>query len=312
MRNHGFRLTHNTCNFPTLTQRGKVIKSGERRRVLERIRKMQKDLRRSEQKIAEVVLKQPHAVVNAAVAEVAREAGVSQPTVVRFCRSIGCAGFQDFKLRLAQGLAAGTPYVHEEVRPDDPMADVGAKILNRSIASLTRVRNHINAEALEKAVDALADATRLEFYGFGASGIVAMDAQNKFFRLGIPCNAYTDFHVQAMSATLLGPSACALAISHTGRTRELLRSVDLALESGAKVVALTSGGSPLAERASVALLVDVAEDTGIYTPMVSRLAHLAMIDVLQVAVSLRKGVNLAESLARAKRPIRERRLSQRA
>lgn len=279
--------------------------------MLERIRAMQAGLRRSEQKIAEVVLKRPHSIVNASVAEVAREAQVSQPTVVRFCRSIGCGGFQDFKLRLAQDLATGTPYVHEEVRPDDAVVDIAAKVLNRSIASLTRVRNHTNAEALDAAVKILADASRLEFYGFGASGIVAADAQNKFFRLGIPCVAYTDFHVQAMSATLLGPTAAALVISHTGRTRELLRSVDLALDSGAKVVALTSGGSPLAERASVALLVDVVEDTSIYTPMVSRLAHLAMLDVLQVAVALRRGVNLAESLARSKRTIRERRLIQR-
>ncbi len=279
--------------------------------VLERIRGMQSGLRRSEQKIAEVVLKRPHSVVNASVAEVAREAQVSQPTVVRFCRSIGCAGFQDFKLRLAQDLATGTPYVHEEVRPDDPVVDVAAKVLNRSIASLTRVRNHTNPEALDEAVRILAEAHRMEFYGFGASGVVAMDAQNKFFRLGIPCVAYTDFHVQAMSATLLGPNAAALVISHTGRTRELLRSVDLALDSGAKVVALTSGGSPLAEKATVSLLVDVVEDTSMYTPMVSRLAHLAMLDVLQVAVALRRGVNLAESLARSKRPIRERRLGQR-
>lgn len=276
--------------------------------MLDRIRGMLPGLRRSEQKIAEVVLRRPHSMVNASVSEVAKEAGVSQPTVVRFCRSIGCAGFQDFKLRLAQDLATGTPFVHEDVRPDDPVADIAAKVLNRSIASLARVRNHINPDALGEAVDILAAAERLEFYGFGASGVVAQDAQNKFFRLGIPCIAYTDFHVQAMAAAILGPKGAAIAISHTGRTRELLRSVDLALEGGAKVIALTSGGSPLADRASVALMVDVLEDTSIYTPMTSRLTHLAMMDVLQVSVALRKGLDLRDSLARAKKPIRERRL----
>ncbi|WP_114394476.1 transcriptional regulator HexR [Oleisolibacter albus] len=276
--------------------------------MLDRIRGMMTGLRRSEQKIAEVVLKQPHSVVNASVSEVARDAGVSQPTVVRFCRSVGCGGFQDFKLRLAQDLATGTPYVHEDVRPEDPVADVAAKVLNRSIASLTRVRNQMNSDALEQAVEIMAAAGRLEFYGFGASGIVAMDAQNKFFRLGIPCAAHIDYHVQAMSAAILGPTGAVVAISHTGRTRELLRSVDLALESGSKVIALTSGGSPLADRATVSLIVDVPEDTSMYTPMTSRIAHLAMMDVLQVGVALRRGMNLTESLARAKRSIRERRL----
>ncbi|WP_119678088.1 transcriptional regulator HexR [Indioceanicola profundi] len=280
--------------------------------MLERIRAMMPGLRKSEQKIAELVLKRPHSMVNASVAEVARDAAVSQPTVVRFCRAIGCAGFQDFKLRLAQDLATGTPYVHEDVKPDDPIADVAAKVLNRSMAAIARIRNQINADAVGMAVDILCAAKRLEFYGFGASGIVAMDAQNKFFRLGLPCTAYTDFHVQAMSAAILGPEAAVLAISHTGRTRELLRSVELALESGAKVIALTTGGTPLAERATVSLLVDVEEDTSIYTPMTSRLSHLAMVDVLQVGVALRRGTGLTNSLVRSKRPIRERRTTQRA
>lgn len=279
--------------------------------MLERIRGMAPGLRRSEQKIASLVLKHPHAIVNASVSEVAREAEVSQPTVVRFCRSIGCAGFQDFKLRLAQDLARGTPYVHEDVRPDDPIADMAAKVMNRSIAALTRVRNQVNADAMGHAVDILTQARRIEFYGFGASGVVAQDAQNKFFRLGIPAVAYSDFHVQSMAATILGPDGVAVAISHTGRTRELLRSVELALDGGTPVIAITSGGTPLAERATVALLVDVPEDTSIYTPMTSRLAHLAVIDILQVAVALRRGIQNTDSLFRSKRPIRERRLSPR-
>jgi len=269
-------------------------------------------LRRSEQKIAELVLKRPHSMVNASVSEVARDATVSQPTVVRFCRAIGCSGFQDFKLRLAQDLATGTPYVHEDVRPDDQVADIAAKVFNRSIAALARVRNQANPDSIGRAVDILTLAKRIEFYGFGASGVVAMDAQNKFFRLGIPCIAQTDFHVQAMSAAILGPEAAVVAVSHTGRTRELIRSIELAKESGAKVIAITSGGTPLAEKADVALLIDVAEDTGMYTPMTSRLAHLAMVDVLQVGVALRKGTLMTDSLARTKRPIRERRLVQRA
>lgn len=277
--------------------------------MLERIRGMQPGLRRSEQKIADIVLRQPHAVVNASVAELAREADVSQPTVVRFCRSIGCSGFQDFKLRLAQDLASGPNGLEEEeVRPDDPVAEVSAKVLNRSIGALTRLRNQLNPDMLEAAVQVLVEARRLECYGFGASGIVALDAQNKFFRLGMPVVAYTDFHVQAIAATILGPQGVALVISQSGRTREILRSVDLALEGGAHVVAVTASGSPLAERATVPLLVDVSDDGSIYAPMTSRLSHLAVIDILQVAVALRRGIHLSDPLLRSLRSHRDRRL----
>ncbi|TWB54387.1 transcriptional regulator HexR [Nitrospirillum viridazoti] len=279
--------------------------------MLGRIRGMMDSLRPSERKIAEIVLKRPHAVVTASVAEVAREADVSQPTVVRFCRSIGCSGYQDFKLRLAQDLATGTPFVDADLMPDDPVAEVAAKVIGRAISAFSRMRNQLNAENLSRAVDILAAARRIEIYGFGASGIVAQDAQNKFFRLGVPVIAHSDVHVQAMAASILGSDGAVIAISHTGRTRELLRSVDLALDGGASVVAITSGGSPLAERATVPLLVDVDEDTSIYTPRTSRLSHLAVIDVLQVAVALRQGTALGENLARVKRPLRERRMTER-
>lgn len=279
--------------------------------MLGRIRGMLDGLRPSERKIAEIILKRPHSVVTASVAEVARDADVSQPTVVRFCRSIGCSGYQDFKLRLAQDLATGgTPYVDADLTPEDPVADVAAKVIGRAISALSRMRNQLNAVSLSRAVDIIGEAKRIEIYGFGASGVVAQDAQNKFFRMGTPVIAHTDVHVQAMAASILGPDGVVIAISHTGRTRELLRSVDLALDGGAQVIAITSGGSPLAEKATVPLLVDVDEDTSIYTPRTSRLSHLALIDVLQVAVALRHGQRLGENLARVKRPLRERRMTE--
>ncbi|MFC7333240.1 MurR/RpiR family transcriptional regulator [Rhodocista pekingensis] len=273
--------------------------------MLDRISSMRPGLRRSEQKIADIVLRQPHAVVNASVAELAHDADVSQPTVVRFCRSIGCSGYQDFKLRLAQDLAAGPARPEDEVRPGDPVAEIAAKVLNRSIGALTRLRNQLNPDALEAAVGVLAEARRLDCYGFGASGVVAQDAQNKFFRLGLPVVAYTDFHVQAMAAALLGPQGVALAVSRSGRTRELLRSVDLALAGGARVVAITASGSPLAERATVPLLVDATDDSSPYTPMTSRIAHLAVVDILQVAAALRRGVHTGDPLRRPAAALRD-------
>lgn len=282
--------------------------SGDDYTLLGRIRALTPSLRRSERKVAELVLASPHALVDSPIASVAGRAGVSEPTVVRFCRSLGYPGFQRFKLALARSLAVGVPYVLEGVTPEESTEDLAAKVLDRHIATLMQARNHVAAARLEQAVDLLAGASRVEFYGHGASGIVAQDAQHKFFRLGLPAVAYVDPHVHAMAATVLPADAVVVAISHTGRSRDLLDSVDLARQRGVAVIAITAAGSPLAGRCSVALYADVQEDTDLYTPMASRLVHLALLDVLSVALALRRGPALLEQLERTKRRLQEKRL----
>lgn len=278
--------------------------------MLSRIKALQPELRPSEQKVAEQVLSQPQAVLNATIAALARQAGVSEPTVIRFCRAIGCSGFQDFKLRLAGSVASGIPYVYSGVDAGDAPETLAARVFDRTIATLARARNHLNTEALGEAIELLADATRIEFYGHGASGIVAADAQHKFFRMGIPTVACSDPHTHAMSAAILSPGSVVVAISHTGRSRDLLRSVELALEAGASVIAITACGSPLAKCSTLALYADVAEDTDVVMPMSSRLAHLVIVDILAVGVAGHRGPQLARQLEKAKHNLREKRLDE--
>lgn len=246
-------------------------------------------LRDSERKVARIVMQRPHAVVSMTIGALADEAEVSEPTVIRFCRALGCHGFQDFKLRLAENLAGGVPHAHADLSPDDPLAEVAAKVLGQAAAALTQARLGLDSQALEQAVALIRAARRIEFYGFGASGIVAQDAQHKFMRLGLPTVAISDFHIQSMAAAMLGSAGVAIAISHTGRTAELLRSVERAMGGGASVIAVTEPGSPLARIATVTLGAEVPPDGGLFSPMAGRLVHLAVLDVLQVAVALRAG-----------------------
>ncbi|HKJ94033.1 MAG TPA: transcriptional regulator HexR [Gammaproteobacteria bacterium] len=276
--------------------------------LLSRIQAMLAQLRRSEKKVADLVLARPHAIVHAPIAAVAEQAGVSEPTVIRFCRTLGYTGFQKFKLELARSLASGVPYVLQGVSPNETTEDLSAKVIERSIATLVQVRNHLSTVHLQEAIEILANASRIEFYGHGASGIVAADAQHKFFRLGMPTVAYSDPHVHSMSAAILPEDAAVVAISHTGRSRDLIQSVDLALEDGVKVIGITAAGSPLAERCTISLFADVHEDTDIYTPMTSRIAHLAIIDVLSVGVALRRGPDLVHQLERTKAKLRDKRI----
>ena len=173
---------------------------------------------------------------------------------------------------------------------------------------LVEVREALDAETVGHAIDILAAAQRIEFYGVGASGVVAMDAQQKFFRLGLPTVAYTDPHMQLMSATTLRAGDVVVAVSHTGRTKDVLESVITAKDTGAHVIAVTSPDSPLSHAASLTLPVATAEDTDLYTPMMSRLAHLAVIDVLATGIALKGGREVAENLRRLKRQLQIKRL----
>ena len=276
--------------------------------LLDRIQSGLDNLRPSEQRVARYVLRHPNLVINLSFPESASQTGVSQPTVARFCTASGFSGYRDFKLRLAQSLATGVPFVHRDVNLKDSMAEVGAKVFDRAIAALMTVRNHLDAVALDRAIRLLARAKKIEFYGAGNSGIVAMDAQHKFFRLGAPAVAYADPHVHAMAASLLSTGDVVVAISGSGSTLDLLRSVEIARGAGAEVIAITSSDSPLAKLANITLFADVPEDLDVYAPMTSRLVHLAIIDVLSVGVAVMRGPALGAKLKRAKEVISERRM----
>ncbi len=276
--------------------------------LLGQIRTLEPSLSRSERKVALVVLSQPDKTIHSTLADLANLAEVSEPTVLRFCRTIGCEGFQDFKVRLAQSLVTSFSYSGLEIDPDDAAATFYKKIFNGTIDMLVKVRNQVDDRALEEAITALSQAHKIEFYGVGASGAVAMDAQHKFFRLMVPCVAYTDSHMQFMSAAALDEQDVVVAISHTGRTKELLESVSLARQSGATVIAITAAASPLDELSSITLPVNVPEDTDIHTPMFSRIAHLVVIDVLALGVAIKGGMAMTERLRRVKDSLRNKRL----
>jgi len=277
--------------------------------MLERIRSHLPAFTAAERKVADLVLSQPYSTLQAAVAEIAASAGVSQPTVIRFCRSLGCSGLPDFKLKMAASLVSGVPYVHSCVLPEDPTSEIAAKVFDNTVSALLKCRNEVNPHALEQAVTLLSGARRIEFYGLGNSGIIASDAQHKFFRFGLSTVAYADSHIQNMAASVLTPDDVVVAISQSGRTLDLLDAVHLAQQAGAAVVAITASGSPLARLARVTLAADTPEDTETYSPMISRIVHLVLIDILAVGVALRHGPGLIEQLEKSKRSLRGKRLA---
>ena len=194
--------------------------------MLDRIKASMPSLAPAEQRVARLVLGDPRAFANLPVSELAERAHVSKPTVVRFCRSVGYDGLSDFKLKLAGSVSEGVPFIHRSVDPDDKTSDVLVKVIDNAVAAFLKYRNDASTFAIEKAAEALAatykTGRRIEFYGAGNSGVVALDAQHKFFRLGVVANAVIDGHMQVMSATMLKPGDCAVIISNSGRSRDTI------------------------------------------------------------------------------------------
>src|SRR5690606_20505861 len=156
---------------------------------------------------------------------------------------------------------SGVPYVHATLTPQDDTAMLAAKVMDNAVSALLRVRNDIDADYIEAAIDLLNHARRIEFYGVGNSGIVAAVAMHKFFRFDFSTVAYSDSHVQLMAASLLDERDVLVAISHSGRSTELLEAVRRARANGCPVVAITASNTPLARLATVLLRADTQEDT---------------------------------------------------
>lgn len=284
--------------------------------LLDRIKASIPALPPAEQRVAKLLLADPRAFATLPVAELSERSHVSKPTVVRFCRSVGYDGLADFKRKLAGSVNEGVPFVHRAVDEDDKTGDIVVKVIDNAVSALLKYRNDAASHAFERAIAALAEAgrsgKRIEFYGVGNSGIVALDAQHKFFRLGVHAAAVSDGHVQVMSATMLEPGDCAVIISNSGRSRDLLDVAEIARRKGATTIVITASGSPLAQMGQggatqILLAVDHPEDYDRYSPMVSRLLHLMVIDILTTAVALRLPGELRPMLQEIKKNLRAKR-----
>lgn len=275
--------------------------------MLEKIQSQLENLSKSERKVAEVILAAPQQAIHSSIAALATTANVSEPTVNRFCRSMDTRGFPDFKLYLAQSLANGTPYVNRNIDEDDSVEAYTAKIFESTMANLAYVRQSLDMNAINRAVDLLTQAKKIAFFGLGSSAAVAHDAMNKFFRFNIPIIYSDDIVLQRMSCMNCNDDDVVVLISHTGRTKSLVEVAQIARENDAMVIALTSPGTPLAKEATLAITLDVPEDTDIYMPMISRLAQLTVIDVLATGFTLRRGSKFRDNLKRVKEALKESR-----
>lgn len=275
--------------------------------TLDKITNNLESFSKSERKVAEVILASPQTAIHSSIATLAKLADVSEPTVNRFCRRLDTKGFPDFKLHLAQSLANGTPYVNRHVEAEDRPDTYTAKIFESTMACLDAAKNSLDISAINRCVDILTQSKKISFFGLGASSAVARDAQNKFFRFNIPVVSFEDIVMMRMSCINSSEGDVVVLISHTGRTKALVEIAALARENDATVIGMTAKDSPLARECNLVLSMDVPEDTDVYMPMASRIAQLALVDVLATGFTLRRGMKFRENLKKVKEGLRESR-----
>lgn len=258
------------------------------------------DLSRTEQRIARWVLQHPKQAANSKLAAVAKACDASEPSVIRFCRHIGMTGFRDFTIRLTESLSRPAVFVHRDVSRDDTTIDAVAKVMDASIRALVSVRANTSSMPFDAAIAVLKAARQITFVGIGASGHVATDACHKYFRLGIPCTAVIDTPTALQTAAITTRKDVLIFISLGGTSPDLEQAASLASSRGASVIAVTDPDSPLAQSANILFPCDVLDDASVYTPMSSRLAHLAVLDALQTSLALALGDTALQHLQATK------------
>lgn len=263
-----------------------------------RINSYLEQLKPAEKRVAQYIIENHEEVIHLSITKLARAADVSEATVVKFCQHIGYSGYQELKIMLAQVEKKGEPeHIYGEIEADDGMSEIINKIFQIYDHSLQNTKKLLEQSNLEKAIELLINSKRIFFFGFGASGIVAEDSELKFKRIDYTAEALIDNHRQKTMASLLTANDVVVAISDSGRTKELMESLKVAKNAGANIMAITSNmGSPITEIADIILLTSSKETPFRGSALASRMAQLAVIDVLFLGAATHRYEKTIEAL----------------
>lgn len=255
---------------------------------------------RSERHLVDIILSDIEAALGASIVELAGWAKVSPPTVTRFCRRIGCQSFSEFKVRLAQSRFLGQRYLKPPTGPESAH-DIARHIFNCAQSTLYAFFDSIDHQAIERAAERIVDASYVLAFGSGGtSSLVAIELENRLFRLGLRVSASTDHQAQLMRAAGAPKGTAIIASSMSGNNAPLAKTLAIAGEYGLQRVVMTRPGTPVAEQADVLLGIDLPEDPDILRPTSARYAYIAMIDVVSQTVATRMKGHAITAMRRIK------------
>lgn len=267
--------------------------------IISHMRALEGTFPKREQLVADFVLSHLEEISFLSQHEIAEATNVSVATVNRFCTTMGCEGFRDFQIRLAQSVAVSLQYLGGPNGDQSESGQLVTQVFSTLVEMLTLARTQLDGELIEQATDVLANARRIAFLGVGGgSSNVAREGANRFFRLGIPSEAHSDGYFQRMLSSTLTEGDVLVAISSSGQPAELLDSVSIARQYGATTISLTKTGSGLAQLADISIQIDIPEDQDIYKPSASRLVYIAIVDVLAAGAARKRPERVKENLRR--------------
>lgn len=277
------------------------------RGVIARVHAAYQSLGPQERKLADLLLEDPSVVVRFTIRELAIHLGISDATIVRGSQSLGYDGFKALKLAAAHESSPSEWLVREAVAEHDSALVIAKKVFSSDMQAISDTLAVLDEEVLERAVDAILAATRVEFYGAGSSMPITLDAYYRILRLGLPATVVTDPHMQATSAAHLPQGSLAFTVSYGGRSLETQTTMQRAREAGATVLLLTSyRNTKLGELADIEIVTATPESVLRSDAVSSRIAHLAVVDALSVAVAVRRGDSARDALFQDNEIIAER------
>jgi DNA-binding MurR/RpiR family transcriptional regulator len=245
-------------------------------------------MHRVERAIARVLLEQPREVLHMTVSQLAKTAGAADSSIVRFCKTMGFESYIQMKLKLAAEIADPVNLIFEDLKKNDTVRAVCSKVFAANVYSLEETIKSLDMDLMDRAVKALCKAKGIFFFGVGSSAPLAQDAYYRFMRIGLPAYSGTDPHISLISASMLDNNSVAVGISHTGRTKSTIRTLETAREKGAVVIVITSSmGSPITEIADISLVVLSGESEYMHEAVSARIGHLAILDCLFACTAMR-------------------------
>jgi DNA-binding MurR/RpiR family transcriptional regulator len=278
---------------------------------LVRLKEVFQELNPSEKKVAEYILIHPTHMIELSIAQLAEHSGASQAAIVRLCKSMGIKGYQDLKIKVAGDLqlrqhAPGTTGGYQEIQPGESVHNIIQYVSNNNVQSICDTVKILDETTVQNAVEALADAKRIFFYGLGASNLIALDAQQKFLRINRTALAFSDPHVQITSSVTLSPGDVAVGISYSGETKAIIAALKSAKEHGATTISITKyGNNGLSSYADYPLFISSTEHEIRSGAMASRISQLTVIDILYLGVASKSYEQSVQYLDQSRQVIKE-------
>ncbi|MFY0542881.1 MurR/RpiR family transcriptional regulator [Brevibacillus sp. H7] len=260
------------------------------------------ELKPSERKVADYILAHPQDVVKLSVQKLAELSGVSEATIIRLARSLNMKGYQELKLRIAGDLNKQTATgSYQEIMMEGSIESIMQAVSWNNIQSIQDTLSVLSREEVERAAEAMSRARKIDVYGVGASAVIASDVKQKFSRINLWCDAYSDFHAQLTSAVSLTDQDVAFGISYSGQTEDVIQSLTEAKQQGATIITLTKfGSSPVADLADIRLHTSSVEKSIRSGAMASRIAQLNVIDILFITIISRRQADVIPVLEKTR------------